>query len=257
LLRNDGDYRDLFTTRSTELTTRLGSLYGVPVAPRNGVFDAWSSYEFPSSSGQAGILTQASFVALHSQPGRSSPTLRGRALREILLCPKVPAPPGNVDFKLVQDMSNALYKTARQRLTAHATEPTCKGCHKLTDPMGLGLESFDTVGGFRTTENGALIDTSGELDGVKYTDATGLGQALHDNPKAAACLVKRVYEYSVGHSTNKQEDAWLVNTLDRQFADGGYRFRALVRALATSETFRTVSAPPPANSPTVVAAAQR
>ena len=51
-------------------------------------------------------LTEVSFVALHSHPGRSSPTIRGKALREVFLCQKVPDPPGNVNFALVQDTKN-------------------------------------------------------------------------------------------------------------------------------------------------------
>jgi len=66
-----------------------------------------------------------------------------------------------VNFKHRAGHSQPNYKTVRQRLTAHATEAMCTGCHKITDPMGLALENFDTIGGFRDTENGAQIDTAG------------------------------------------------------------------------------------------------
>ena len=108
------------------------------LASPNGLTDTWEPYEFAASDHQAGILTQASFVALHSHPGRSSPTLRGKALRELVLCQKVPDPPGNVNFTIVQDTANPNYKTVRQRLGAHATEAMCAGCHKIHRPHGLG-----------------------------------------------------------------------------------------------------------------------
>ena len=97
-------------------------------------------------------------------------------MREILLCQKVPDPPGNVNFNVVQDTNNPDYKTARERLTAHRTEPTCAGCHKIMDPIGLALENFDSSGGYRATENGAPIDASGELDGVEVHRRGGPGQ---------------------------------------------------------------------------------
>ena len=50
------------------------------------------------------------------------------------------------------------------------------------DPVGLTLENFDGAGSYRTTENGAVIDVSGSLDGHEFKAAQGLGQALHDNP---------------------------------------------------------------------------
>ena len=165
-----GDYRDLFTTRRTFLTPLLGSIYRVPVA-QNG--DHWQPYEFAQGDPRAGILSQASFVALHSHEGLSSPTLRGKALRELLLCEPVPAPPGNVNLSGAQDMHDPHFRTMRERLTAHRTDPTCAGCHKNIDPMGLALENFDSDGSYRTAENGQALDTSGELDGIGFNDAAG------------------------------------------------------------------------------------
>ena len=118
LLARHGDYRDLFTNRDTFMTRRLGLVYGVPVESKTG----WDRFHFPDDDPRGGLLTQASFTALHSHPGRSSPTLRGKAIRELLLCQPVPAPPNNVNFAVVQDTSNPNFKTARDRLTAHRTE---------------------------------------------------------------------------------------------------------------------------------------
>jgi len=118
--------------------------------------------------------------------------LRGKAVREIFLCQKLPDPPGNVNFSLVQDTKNPNYKTARQRLTAHRSAATCAGCHKIMDPIGLALENFDGAGQYRATENGAPIDASGEIDGIKFSDSVSLGQALHDNPAATACLADSI-----------------------------------------------------------------
>ena len=242
LLTQKADYRDLFTTRKTFLTPLLGSIYRVPVPVQSGSLDGWVPYEFPEGDPRAGILMQASFVALHSHPGRSSPTIRGKALREIMLCQKVPDPPGNVNFTIVQDTDNPQYKTARARLAAHTTEATCAGCHKLIDPLGLPMENFDSSGAYRTTENGAPIDASGELDGVKFTDAAGLAKAVHDNPQAPACLVSRVYSYAVGRPAAKGESDW-VKSLDKDFAANGYRYPDLLRRIATSDDFYRVSAP--------------
>jgi hypothetical protein len=244
LLIRDGDYRDLFTTRKTFLSRPLGAVYDIPVPP-NAAPDAWQPYEFHDGDPRAGILMQISFLALHSHPGRSSPTLRGKALRETILCQKVPDPPGNVNFNIVQDTKNPLYKTVRQRLTAHRTQPTCAGCHKLIDPVGLGMENFDSVGGYRVAENDTPIDTSGELDGVAFKDAIGLGQAVHDHPATPACLVQRLYAYAVSRSPTKSEADWLKSSLQKDFAGDGYRLAPLMRQIATSDAFFRVAQPDP------------
>jgi hypothetical protein len=131
LVDRKGDYRDLFTTRRTFLSPLLASIYAVPIEARSG----WEAFEFPENDPRQGIATEISFLALHSHPGRSSPTLRGKAVREILLCQNVPTPPANVNFAIVQDAKNTNLPTVRDRLTAHRTQPTCAGCHKIIDPI--------------------------------------------------------------------------------------------------------------------------
>jgi hypothetical protein len=239
VLTQRGDYRDLFTTRKTFLTPMLGSIYGVPVAQNVA---PWQSYEFPDGDPRAGLLAHASFVALHSHEGLSSPTLRGKALRELLLCEPVPPPPGDVNFAVAQDTHNPNFKTMRDRLSAHRTDPTCAGCHKLMDPMGFALENFDSDAGYRTTENGQPLDTSGELDGIPFVDAAGLGRAMHDNPATGACLVRRVYSYATGRGAARRDMPW-IRYLEKGFAEDGYRTAELMRRVALSNNLYRVAAP--------------
>ncbi|MDB5423798.1 MAG: hypothetical protein JWQ29_1214 [Phenylobacterium sp.] len=243
VITRNGDYRDLFTTRRTFLTGSLGALYQIPVDQSKD----WTPYEFPEGSPRAGLLTQVGFLSLYAHAGRSSPTKRGRGLRESFLCQTVPDPPPNVDFSIVED-PKAVFHTARERLSAHSTDPTCAGCHKLTDPMGLALENFDGAGQFRGDEKGFKIDASGELDGVAFTDAAGLGRAMRDNPATASCLVSRLYSYGVAREVAR-DDRPLVRYLGERFANDGYRMPALMRTIALSHAFRAAS-PPDATPPT-------
>lgn len=238
LLTRDADYRDLFTTRKTFISSALAPLYGVPAG--NG----WVPYEFPVDSPRAGILTQVSFLALHSHPGRSSPTRRGKALRELILCQIVPRPPPNVDFSTVENPKSPV-KTQRERVAIHLKNPVCAGCHKITDPIGLSLENFDGAGEFRTMERGEAIDASGSLSGKSFNTASGLGQALHDEPALTTCLVQRAYAYGTGGAEGDRDKPMLAY-LNRRFADQGYRFRSLLRSIALSPAFAEVeqAAPP-------------
>jgi hypothetical protein len=233
LLTRHGDYRDLFTTRRTFVSPALAAIYGVPAGP------GWTAYEFPSNSPRSGLLTEVSFLALHSHPGRSSATKRGKALRELLLCQDVPRPPPDVDFSAVENPDPNLH-TARERVGVHLKNPTCAGCHRVTDPPGLALESFDGAGVYRTEEKGSVLDTSGSLDGKPFRDTVGLGLALHDNPSLGGCLVRRAYDYAVGAPTSTR-DRPVLRELDRQFAGDGYRVPELFRAIALSEPFAIVA----------------
>jgi hypothetical protein len=236
LVAERGDYRKLFTTRATWLTRPLGIVYRMPVPTRNG----WERVEYPEDSERAGILTDVSMLALHSHPGRSSPTLRGKSVREIFLCEKVPDPPANVNFSIVQDAVHKPGSTARLRLAEHNDNPVCAGCHKLTDPIGLTLENFDGAGSFRAKENGAELDLSGSLSGKDFVGARGLGQALHDDPAVPSCLVEKLYRSAVGRAVPLAEEPFLEYLVAR-FEASRFRVPELMRAIAMSRTFYAVS----------------
>lgn len=244
LLTERGDYRDAFIIKKTFLTPSLAAIYKVPVpndGPNGGV-EKWVPFEFPADDPRGGILNHVSFTALHSPAGRSSPTLRGQALREIMMCQTVPAPPADVQFTVVQDTHNPMYKTVRERLLAHSTAPSCTGCHKIMDPMGLALENFDGSGEYRTTENDVPIDTSGELDGIQFTDPLGLGKAVRDNPAVPSCLVQRLTSYALGRVPAPGQKVW-VRELGEHFAENGYRLPELMQAIALSPQFYHAAQP--------------
>jgi hypothetical protein len=161
------------------------------------------------------------------------------AAREIFLCQEVPDPPANVDFSVVQE-ADASMPTARDRLEAHRTQPACAGCHKITDPLGLTLENFDGLGTFRTHENGAPIDVSGDLDGFEFATPEGLAQALHDHPETPRCLVEKMYRFAVGRDTRIEERPYM-DYLIASFAESGYRVPELMRGIALSRNFFAIA----------------
>lgn len=245
-LHDDGDIRDLMTTRQTYIDRRLAVLYRVAF-PFTG---DWVKYEFPADSGRSGILTQISMLTMFSHPGRSSPTERGVAIMDIFLCSPTPPPPANVDFSIINNTDGPL-KTVRERLMAHATNKTCASCHTHSDPIGLPLENFDTIGGYRTSENGVPIDVSANIQGQAFSGAQGLGQYMHDNPRYPACVARKLYSYARGLDsasvkTDDFKDAY------KSFVDSNYRLRKLLNGMAVNETFYAAPAPrqpTPGNSP--------
>ena len=235
IVNQRADYRDLFTTPNTFLTLDLAAIYGVPLVDTtdNGQPQRWIKYTYPNGDVRAGILSQASFTTLWSPSGRTSPTGRGKALRENILCQTVPPPPGNVEFKFVEDTSNPKLKTTRERLTAHRSEAMCAGCHKLTDPQGLALENFDSAGQLRARENGVVIDTSGEFNGVKFDGPFGLAQVVRNDPSLTTCVARRAFEYETGYTPPLDDPQW--KQIQQSFADNKYNVLELLRQIALSD----------------------
>ena len=235
VVHRQGDYRELFTTRRTFMTRALAAMYGVPLVETtdNARPMRWLPYTYPEGDPRAGILSQASFVALYSGAGRTSPTDRGKNFRMNFLCQAVPPPPPDIDFTLIQDITNPKFKTVRDRLEAHRTNPTCAGCHRLTDPMGLAFENFDASGGFRTVENGAPIDTSGEWNGVKFSGPVELTKALHADPAITSCAARKVFAFASGAMPPVNTPQW--KDVQSKFASSNYNFLGLMRAVAVSD----------------------
>jgi hypothetical protein len=228
---DDGDLRDLVTTRRTFVNRELATLYDIPAPARDG----FGEYTFGEESLRVGLLGQASFLALNAHPVSTSPTLRGKFLQEVLLCRVLPGPPADVDTSIPPPTEVA--PTLRDRVLQHLEDPSCASCHQMMDPMGLGLENFDGIGRFRTHDEGAEIDASGDLDGVEFVDPVGLAQAIHDHERFAPCLVKTLVRYSNGHTEGFGELDGL-DWLAGEFTFRKHRLGPLVEDLTLSPIFR-------------------
>ena len=98
------------------------------------------------------------------------------------------------------------------------------------------------MGRHRTTENGAPIDASGELDGAPFDDVWGLGEAVADHERLVPCLARHAYQSALGREVRPSERRWLRELAER-FADAGYKLPALMREIVHSPGFRDARPP--------------
>jgi hypothetical protein len=226
-----GDFRQFFDADYTFVNSDLAALYGLPDAPPCGQF---VRAELPSDSRRGGFLGQAAFLSLMAHPATSSPTLRGKFVREKLMCQTIPPPPPNVDTNL----PNTEGMTTRQKLLAHRQNPSCAACHVLMDDIGLGLENFDAIGQYRTTESGQPIDASSELDDLgAFTGARELGALLRGDPSVTLCLERNLFRAATGHVDTLGESGPLNDVYDK-FAASGFQLKEALVEIAASDAFR-------------------
>jgi len=228
----DDDMRDLLTSRTTFVDRELATLYDIQAPVQNG----FASIQHPEDGMRRGLLGHASFLALNAHPVSTSATLRGKFVREVFLCAELPGPPAGVDTSIPPVTEAAL--TLRDRVQQHLTDPSCAGCHRSMDLVGLAFENFDGIGRFRTLEEGVLIDASGELDGAVFQDAAGLSEALREHPDLGPCMVKALVRYANGY----REDLGQLEALgwlSDDFAGQGHRLKPLLLELTSSPLFRT------------------
>ncbi len=232
---NDGDYRDLFTANYAYVNSDLAALYGT--APVNG--SGFEKRMLPDN--RRGIFGQASFLATEAHPTSTSPTRRGRFISERMLCIDIPPPPPNVMAQL-PDLDPAMPMTMRERLAKHNESPACASCHVRMDGIGLALENFDAIGGYRTMDHGLPIDASGEVYGIaKFDGLAGLAELVRDRPELDRCWVRSLYRHATGHY-EAAADEHALEDVDDKFATD-HRLKQLLVEIVASDAFRFVDNP--------------
>jgi hypothetical protein len=189
---------ELLTSRESFVDGALAELYDVPFT------GADSTQLTPATlpSERAGLLTQASVLALLSRTDNTSVVARGLFVRGALLClPKFSSPPENLAGEIMALLQADM--TERERADVRATTDPCKSCHLGFDRFGLLLESYDPLGRHRDTIDGEPIDTATMLDGLgdftgTVADAVSFAQLAAASPDFTACLTRNLIAYGTG-----------------------------------------------------------
>jgi hypothetical protein len=233
-LTTKGDFLSLYDSKTTFVNKELASYYGLP-APAG---DGFEKATFPDDSPRVGLLGAGAILAAYALPSRASPTERGKFVTGTLLCINVPPPPANVPPLPAMLDPGA---TMREIMAAHRTSPSCASCHTIMDPVGFGLDHFDAVAAYRTTENGKPVDSTGTLtDGTAFDGLAQLGAALRKEPVAGPCFVSKMYENSLGRTAITLDDTAIM-ALAKQFSDGQNHADQLLLNLVSSDSFRFVA----------------
>lgn len=227
----DGDF--------TFVNEDLARLYGVE-GVRGSEFRRVSLASLP----RRGVLTQASVLAVTSNPTRTSPVKRGKwVMEQILGTPPPPPPPGTPD--LDQAMGVPADATLRARIEAHRAKPECASCHDRMDPLGFGFENFDAIGAWREQDLGQPVDASGTLpDGSTFRGPLELVTILRSRPDDfRRALAEKLLTYALGRGV-EVTDRRTVQQICQELEGAEDRFSALVLAIVRSEPFQLRGAEP-------------
>src|SRR6185295_12873553 len=185
-----------------------------------------------------GLLGQGSVLTVTSYPNRTSPVERGKwILTNLLGVPPQPPPP-NVP-PLPDTSADGKVLSLRERMEKHRADPVCAGCHKAMDPIGFALESFDGIGRWRTTEEGAAINTSGTLfNGASLDGINGLRRNLVAQPEIfVGVMTEKMLTYALGRGI-EYYDMPAVRKIVQDARGKSFRFSSVVLGIARSTPFQ-------------------
>jgi hypothetical protein len=224
----------LLTSHKTFVNAQLAKLYGV--APPAG--DGFALVDLPPRE-RSGLLTQASVMAVLAGVEEASPILRGKFVREKLLCETIPPPPPGVDTTPPRFDPK---RTKKERFERHRADPSCAYCHDKMDPTGFGFEHYDAVGAWRTVDAAFPVDAVGMLEGTDDADgpfdgAVELAARLSASKQVRRCIATQWFRAAVGRGERSEDKASLEASY-QAFAGAGFDVRELIVAIAVSDAFR-------------------
>lgn len=259
-LIQEGTIDDILSADFTFANARMADFYGIPFNKEGaeaeegegrrrffqgrgrrggersfGNEDEWKKIALPEQ--RQGLITQAAVLALTSNPARTSPVKRGKWVLENVLGDPPPSAPPNVPS--LESASAADDATLRERLEIHRDVPHCSGCHKILDPIGLGLENFDAIGRWRDSEDGHKLVVKGELvDGTTFESpkelVTILGKKLDLVQKN---LTQRMMTYALGRGLQREDRCAIDQVIG--YTDSHNRtVRSLIEGIVLSGTFQ-------------------
>ncbi|HET8939966.1 MAG TPA: DUF1592 domain-containing protein [Polyangiales bacterium] len=240
ILDEEASWSTILTAPYTYLNEQLANYYGFGSVTG----DEFQRVDLPADQ-RLGLLTQGAIMTGTTHSNFTNPVSRGAFVLKRLLCRDIPLPTGET-LALVKPPDPYSGRTARERYTAHRSQPVCAACHDMMDPVGFALENFDAVGLFRTTENDVEIDTHGELlmdNKVRQFDnALEFAQHLGRSKEAMECFAQRWLDYAYGQTLTAQ-DACSVAGATRPFRESGYVVKELLLSTSQAIGFRFMPKP--------------
>lgn len=240
----------------TWVNERLARHYALPAVSGS----AMRKVRLPAVSPYGGLLTQAAILKVSANGTSTSPVLRGVWVMDRLMGEPPPPPPPGVPA-VDPDIRGA--RTIRELLALHTKSASCASCHAKFDSVGLALENFDVLGGWRTRYRGletgerisgidrtghdfsytlaGIVDASGRVsDGRTFADIHGLRKILASNPRQLARnLLHQFTIYATGVPVRFGDRDEIEAILDatQKGEKNGYRVQDLLIGLIQSRIF--------------------
>ena len=250
LIADNHGVGELIDADFTYVNRRLAEHYGLPGVDEQHM----RRIALPADSPRGGLLTQGSILKITSNGTTTSPVPRGNfVLANLLGQPAPPPPPGVAGLE--PDTRGTT--TIREQLEAHRSNPVCGSCHRVIDPPGFALESFDPVGGFRTSYRVSLrahtaVDNTlsySEGPAVDPSSTTPDGHAFAGIEEYKQILLKQQLDQVARHLTSQllvfgtgAEIAFADRDTVEQILDqgrtGGHPVRTMIHQVVQSDLFR-------------------
>lgn len=236
-----GPLTGLLTANKSWINTTLASVYGITLP---GGSDESQFVETVVPGNRGGLLTQVGFLAANSRPDVPSVVARGLVINKSLLCqtnPPFPTDPALI--ARIEEASTMLAAASeRERAAYRGSTAPCSGCHRTFDAYGLALDTYDSIGRYRTTDpQGRAIDPSVTLpalfDNEVAADAVAMQNAIAQHPGFTACFSKNLLNWAMAEGSQLTPTSCATQAIVSGFKASDQSLSSLLREIAISKAF--------------------
>lgn len=226
-----GSYNELLTAKHSFMTQQLATHYGLQWPGGTGI----QRVDYNAANiERSGVIGHAGILALQSASEKTHPVKRGLFVRRSLLCQEFPPPPIGAALAPQEDPS----LTVRERFEHAHLQEGCEACHQYIDGIGFGLENYNALGLYVTTEttdNGLvkMINSLGKIGSlhsaetylssaepvVEYQGMDELMDLVAGSPNAKACYARQWYRYTRGQR-EEANDSCTLQVFGADFKSG-------------------------------------
>ena len=249
-----GTLHALLTDNHGYMSSRTEPIYGDTARYLNGPPVKWSYGLVVNSGGgkssvtlypaefdpsqRSGVLTLPSVLGLGSYAVHPAPILRGKMILERLTCQELGTPPQGAEAAVPPDTLET-EGTNRERTDIATSPPTCAGCHNILNPPGFAFENYDSMGIYRTEDNGLPVDASGSVtlmggETIEFTDGVDFSHQLAESTQVKDCYTLRWMRYATGIQLHNGDDG--LEPIQKHFRTND-KVRDLLITIVGSELF--------------------
>ena len=189
-----------------------------------------------------GIITTPAIMRVTAAKDRTSPVRRGVWLLNTLIGKRLEPP---ADVPPLEEARVALAvkqnPTVAELLQQHVSRAECISCHQAIDPLGLGLENYDSFGEWRERYPDAVpVVASGVMpDGSRFSSPRELKTLLQRvyQQEIAENFVHQLYAYALGRALQPHDRVSLQQIIAAVAAED-YRVTSVIRQIVLSDQFR-------------------
>ncbi len=193
------------------------------------------------SEERGGIITSVGIMRLTSPPKETNPIRRGVWVLDKIMGRQLHAPENIPALSDSQKVDGRILEDLADILKAHTSKAVCISCHKHIDPIGMGLEKFDSYGIWREKyKSQRPIQANGVFpNGSAFNTPRQMKNILLENYREPIVrnIVEKMLAYAIGRKL-KPYDRIAVDRIQSALEKDAFKMNTLIVQIVKSTQFQ-------------------